>query len=64
MNHRVEGERVRFTEPATGQDIDVARADITAVNTLPASPMPATFESALSEFEFFDLLQYLRSPAQ
>lgn len=64
MNRRDEGDRVRLTDPATGQEIDVARGDIAELATSPASPMPATFETALSEAEFFDLLEYLRRPAK
>ena len=64
MNRRDEGDRMRLTDPATGQEIDLARADIASLATTPASPMPATFETVLSEAEFFDLLEYLRNPAK
>ncbi len=64
MNRRDEGGRVRLTDPATGQEIDLARGDLAELATSPLSPMPATFETALSEAEFFDLLEYLRRPAK
>ncbi len=64
MNHRDEGDRVLLTDPLTAQTITVARSHVASTAVLPSSPMPAAFETALSEKEFFDLLEYLRSPAK
>lgn len=63
MNQREQGERVLLTDPANGQDIVIARADVSEIAPSPASPMPAAFESVLKEQEFFDLVEYLRSAA-
>ena len=64
MNHREKGDSVLLTDPATGQNIVVAKADIASTAISSVSPMPAAFETALSEKEFFDLLEFLRSPAK
>ncbi|MSU47917.1 MAG: c-type cytochrome [Opitutus sp.] len=64
MNFREEPERVLLADPATGQDVAVLRTEVVATTVLPNSPMPATFETALSESEFFDLIEYLRRPAK
>jgi len=64
MDYRDEGAQVRLRDPATGQDVVLAKADVGHVAGSTASPMPATFETALTEPEFFDLLEYLRSPAK
>jgi len=53
-----------LTDPATGQDTVIARPDIAEIAPSPVSPMPAAFETVLSEQEFFDLLEFLRSPAK
>lgn len=62
LNVREDGTRVRLTDPATGQDIELPAADVVRRETLDASPMPATFETALSESEFLELVAYLRAP--
>lgn len=64
MNLREETGQVRLTDPATREDVTIARSEIAETTALSVSPMPATFETALSEAEFFDLLEYLRSPAK
>ena len=64
MNFREEAARVLLTDPANGQDVAIARSDIATTTVLATSPMPATFETALSESEFFDLIEFLRSPAR
>lgn len=62
MNYRTEGDRVFLRDPATAQDIAIARTDVAEITPSPASPMPAAFETILSEQDFFDLLDYLRGP--
>jgi putative heme-binding domain-containing protein len=64
MDFRDEGAQVRLRDPATGQDVTIARSEIGRIDASATSPMPATFETALTEAEFFDLLEYLRSPTQ
>ena len=64
MNPREEPDRVLLRDPATGLDVSVPRADIREIVASPNSPMPATFETALTEQEFFDLLEHLRAPAK
>lgn len=61
MNLREEAGRLVLRDPGTGEEIAVAKADV--VGTVPAafSPMPAAFETVLSEQDFFDLLDFLRS---
>ncbi|MCX6956244.1 MAG: c-type cytochrome, partial [Verrucomicrobia bacterium] len=62
MNHRTEGDRVLWRDPATTQDVVVAKADVTEIVPSAVSPMPAAFETLLSEQDFADLLDYLRAP--
>lgn len=62
LNLREDGARLRLTDPATGQDIDEATAEVVRRETLAVSPMPATFETALSEPDFLELVAYLRAP--
>jgi putative heme-binding domain-containing protein len=62
LNLREDGARLRLADPATGQDIHVAAADVVRRDTLDVSPMPATFETALSESDFLELVAYLRTP--
>ncbi|MBI5768300.1 MAG: c-type cytochrome [Verrucomicrobia bacterium] len=64
LNLRDEGDRTLLTDPATQEVIALAKADIAATTVSPVSAMPAAFETVLSEKEFFDLLEYLRSPAR
>jgi putative heme-binding domain-containing protein len=64
LNLREQGDRVLLLDPSTGQDIIVPRAEITELGTSTLSPMPAAFETLLSEQEFFDLLEFLRAPAK
>jgi putative heme-binding domain-containing protein len=63
INHRDDGTTVRLTDPAGGPEITVAKSEVASVAVLPVSAMPATFETALTEAEFFDLLEFLRKPA-
>jgi len=62
FNLREDGARLRLADPATGQDIEVPAADVMRRETLGVSPMPATFETALSETDFLELVAYLRIP--
>jgi hypothetical protein len=64
MNQRDQGDRVLLADPGTGQDVVLARSDITEIAASPMSPMPSTFESTLSEAELFDLIEFLRAPAK
>ncbi len=64
LNHRDDGTTVRLTDPAGGAEIALAKSEVASVAVLPVSAMPATFETALTEAEFFDLLEFLRSPAK
>ena len=64
LNFRDEGDRTVLTDPATQQPIAIAKSDIASTAVSPVSAMPAIFETALSEAEFFDLLEFLRSPAK
>ncbi|MBC7367542.1 MAG: c-type cytochrome, partial [Undibacterium sp.] len=62
LNLHDEGARVQLTDPATGRTIDLARAEVADIAASPVSPLPVSFETALSEQEFFDLLEFLRAP--
>ena len=62
MDFRAEGEHVRWREAGTGAEIVVAKGDVADSVPSATSPMPAAFETGLSEQEFFDLLDYLRNP--
>lgn len=64
LNLRDEGDRTLLTDPATQQPITLAKPDIAATAVSPVSAMPAIFESALSEKEFFDLIEFLRAPVK
>jgi putative heme-binding domain-containing protein len=64
LNQRDQGDRVLLTDPATGQDVALAKSEIAELVPLPVSPMPATFETVLSEPELFDLIEFLRRPAK
>jgi putative heme-binding domain-containing protein len=64
MNYRVEGERVILRDPATTQDVTVAKSDVTETAPSSVSPMPAAFETLLSEQDFFDLIDFLRAPSK
>lgn len=62
FNRRDESALVRLTDPANGQDFELSRSDVTDLTNSPVSPMPAGFESVLTEQEFFNLLEFLRTP--
>jgi putative heme-binding domain-containing protein len=64
MNQREEAGRILLADPATGQDTVIARTDMAEIAPSPVSPMPSSFETVLAEQEFFDLLEFLRSPAK
>ncbi|WP_414663531.1 DUF7133 domain-containing protein [Horticoccus sp. 23ND18S-11] len=64
LNLRESPQRIQLTDPATGQEIELARAAVESITPSPLSPMPAAFETVLPEQEFFDLLEFLRSPAK
>lgn len=64
LNQRDQGDRLVLTDPATTQEISLAKADIAEVTPSAVSPMPATFETVLPEGELFDLIEYLRAPAK
>jgi putative membrane-bound dehydrogenase-like protein len=63
LNLRESADRIQLTDPANGQDATLPRGEIAAIAASPVSPMPAAFDSVLSESEFFDLLEFLRQPA-
>jgi len=63
MNLRDEGTTYRLTDPISGKDEIVQKSDVTGTTVVSGSPMPAAFESALSEKDFFDLLAYLLRPS-
>ncbi len=62
LNLRAEGDRTLLRDPATNEDITVATADIKETTPLSISPMPAAYDSVLSETDFFALIGYLRAP--
>jgi putative heme-binding domain-containing protein len=64
MNFREESGRVFLIDPATTEKLEIARDDVSEIATSPASPMPAAFDTLLSEQDFFDLLAFIRSPSQ
>jgi putative heme-binding domain-containing protein len=64
MNFREEGDRIVMRDPASTEDVTIARADVASTAASGVSPMPATFETTLSEKEFFDLLEFLRAPGK
>ncbi len=61
VNLRTEGDRILLRDPATNEDLNLAAADVKETAFSPVSPMPAAFESVLSESDFFDLITYLRA---
>ncbi|MBL9187670.1 MAG: c-type cytochrome [Opitutaceae bacterium] len=62
LDHRDDGTAVRLADPAGGPEIVLAKSEVASVAMLPVSAMPATFETALTEAELFDLVEYLRAP--
>jgi putative heme-binding domain-containing protein len=61
LNLRNEGDRVLLRDPATTEDLNLSAADIKSTTPSAVSPMPAAFESVLSEPDFFDLISFLRA---
>ncbi len=64
LNQREQADRVLLTDPATGQELTFNHAEIAESAASPVSPMPAAFESLLTEQQFFDVIAYLRTPAR
>ena len=63
MNKREEGGTLLLSDPATGQDRAIALANVASVTASPFSAMPAVFESAIPEADFYDLIAFLLRPA-
>ena len=61
MNPRRQNGQLLLTDLTSGAVQTFLAAEVKDVTTSLLSPMPAAFESMLSEQEFFDLLAYLRS---
>ena len=61
LNLRTEGPATLLRDPATNQDISVPTADIQSTAASPVSPMPAAFDTVLTETDFFDVITYLRA---
>ena len=61
MNLREDGTRVMLRDPSSGEEVLVSKPDIVETQASGISPMPAAFETVLSEQEFFDLLDFLRN---
>lgn len=64
IHFRSESLHVLLTDPLNGREIPIPHQEIATTTTLASSPMPATFETALSEAEFFDLVEFLRQPSR
>ncbi|PAW63319.1 MAG: hypothetical protein B9S34_14505, partial [Opitutia bacterium Tous-C1TDCM] len=62
LNLRLEGAAWRFTDPADGREAALPAADVATAAVSALSPMPAAFETLLSEAELFDVIDYLRQP--
>jgi putative heme-binding domain-containing protein len=62
INLRSEGERVLLTDVTTNQALALAKADVAQTTISALSPMPAAFETAIPEKDFYDLIEYLRAP--
>jgi putative heme-binding domain-containing protein len=64
MDFRAEGDHVWLRDAGTGAEIVVAKWDVADSVPSATSPMPAAFETVLSEQEFADLVDYLRNPGK
>ncbi len=64
MNLREEAGRVVLRDPGSGEEIAVAKVEVAESVPAAISPMPAAFETALKEQDFFDLLDFLRNPGR
>jgi putative heme-binding domain-containing protein len=64
LNFREEGGSVHLRDAGTGAEVVVPKDDVAVTTRSAMSPMPAAFETLLSEQDFFDLLDYLRAPAK
>ena len=63
MNPRQQDGQLLLTDPAKGTVQSFRSSDVKDMQASLLSPMPAAFESLLTEQEFFDLLAYLRTPS-
>jgi putative heme-binding domain-containing protein len=61
LNLRTEGPVTLLRDPATNQDVSIPTADIQSTAPSPVSPMPAAFDTLLSEADFFAVISYLRT---
>jgi putative heme-binding domain-containing protein len=64
MNLREESGRVFLIDPATGEKMTFAQADVAEITHSLVSPMPAVFDALLSDQELFDVLAFIRGPAK
>jgi putative heme-binding domain-containing protein len=64
MDFRAEDDHVRLRDAGTGAEIIVAKREVADSVPSATSPMPAAFETVLSEQEFADLVDYLRNPGK
>lgn len=64
MNKREVGDTLFLSDPSTGTDQSVPLATVASVASSPFSAMPAVFESAIPESDFFDLIAFLMKPAR
>ena len=61
VNLRPEGPATLLRDPATNEEISIRTADIESTAASPVSPMPAAYDTLLSESDFFDVITYLRA---
>ena len=61
VNLRTEGDVTLLRDPATNQDISIPTTDIQSTAASPVSPMPAAYDTVLTESDFFDVITYLRA---
>jgi putative heme-binding domain-containing protein len=61
VNLRPEGPATLLRDPATNEEISIPTADIQSTAASPVSPMPAAYDTLLSESDFFDVITYLRA---
>jgi hypothetical protein len=58
---RPEGPATLLRDPATNEESSIPTADIESIAASPVSPMPAAYDTLLSESDFFDVITYLRA---
>jgi putative heme-binding domain-containing protein len=61
LSLRTEGPATLIRDPATNQDVSIPTADIQSTAASPVSPMPAAYDTVLTESDFFDVITYLRA---